>query len=55
MAKGNGLFWVMPLEKATKQIHNALIKEKKIVYITKRWRLIAFMLKIIPNCFYYKL
>jgi len=55
MAKGNGLFWVMPLEKATKQIHNALIKKKKIVYITKRWGFIAFMLKTIPNCFYYKL
>ena len=55
MAQGEGLFWVMPLEKATKQIYNALIKRKDVVYITKRWGIIGFLLKILPKSLYYKL
>ncbi|MCL2376713.1 MAG: SDR family NAD(P)-dependent oxidoreductase [Defluviitaleaceae bacterium] len=30
MAKGEGLFWAMPLGKAAKQIYNALLKRKKM-------------------------
>jgi short-subunit dehydrogenase len=55
MAKGEGLFWVMPLEKAVNQMYNAIIKKKKVVYVTKRWRLIAFVLKIIPRGIYDKM
>jgi short-subunit dehydrogenase len=55
MAQGDGLFWVMPLEKATRQIYKALVRKKDDVYITKRWRLIGFILKIMPKSLYYKL
>jgi hypothetical protein len=55
MAKGEGLFWVMPLEKATMQIYSALRKKKSEAYITKRWRLIGFILKRIPKFVYYKM
>jgi len=48
MAKGEGLFWVAPVEKAAQQIFTAIQKKKKIVYITKRWRMIGFLLKIMP-------
>jgi short-subunit dehydrogenase len=48
MAKGEGLFWVTPVEKAAQQIFNAIKSKKKVVYITKRWRIIGFMLKILP-------
>jgi short-subunit dehydrogenase len=48
MAKGEGLFWVAPVEKAAQQIFNAIQKKKKIVYVTKRWRMIGFLLKIMP-------
>jgi short-subunit dehydrogenase len=48
MAKGEGLFWVSPVEKAAQQIFTAIEKKKKVVYITKRWRIIGFLLKIIP-------
>jgi short-subunit dehydrogenase len=48
MAKGEGLFWVSPVEKAAQQIFTAIKKKKKVVYITKRWRIIGFLLKIIP-------
>ena len=52
MAKGEGLFWVMPVEKTVRQIYNAIIAQKKIVYVTKRWRLIALILKLIPRQIY---
>ena len=52
MAKGEGQFWVASVEKATQQIYNAIIKKKKIVYVTKRWKLIAIILKRIPRLIY---
>ena len=52
MAKGEGQFWVAPLDKATRQIYNAIKAKKKIAYVTKRWRLIAAILKRIPSPIY---
>jgi len=52
MAKGEGLFWVASVEKAAKQIYTAIVKKKKIVYVTKRWGIIALVLKRIPNFIY---
>ena len=52
MAKGEGLFWVMAIEKATNQIFNAIKKKKKIAYITKRWLLIATVIKLLPRFIY---
>mgnify|MGYP003344739746 FL=1 len=48
MAKGEGLFWVAPVQKAAEQIFEAINQKKKVVYITKRWRLIGFLLRVIP-------
>ena len=55
MAKGEGLFWVAPPEKAALQIFQALIKRKKHVYVSRRWRLVAWILKIIPDFLYQRL
>ncbi len=52
MAKGEGLFWVMPIGKTVKQIYKAIISKKKVAYVTKRWRLIAVLLKRIPRQIY---
>lgn len=52
MAKGEGLFWVMPVEKVTKQIYKAIKKRRKVVYVTKRWGIIAGILKILPGFIY---
>jgi|ERR1017187_9303507 short-subunit dehydrogenase len=52
MAKGEGLFWVMPVEKTVRQIYKAIIDKKKVAYVTKRWRLIATILKQIPRPIY---
>lgn len=55
MAKGEGLFWVMPVEKTAKQIYKAIINKKKIAYVTKRWKIIATILKVIPRVLYEKM
>lgn len=52
MAKGEGLFWVMPVEKVVRQIYKAIIRKKKVAYVSKRWRLIATILKRIPRPIY---
>ncbi len=55
MAKGEGLFWVAPLQKAAAQIYRAIVKKKSHVYVTKRWRLIAWLIKILPESIYNKM
>lgn len=45
MAKGEGLFWVMPLEKVNKEIIKAIDNKRGRVIINKKWRLINFILK----------
>jgi len=48
MAKGDGMFWVANVERAAQQIFTAIKRKKKVVYITKRWRIIGWLLRIIP-------
>ena len=52
MAKGDGLFWVTPVDKAVKQIKRAIAKRKKVVFISKRWRYVAWIFKCIPSILY---
>jgi len=49
MAQGEGLFWVMPVETAAKQIYKAIKKRKKDVVVTKRWKIIAFIMRRLPK------
>jgi short-subunit dehydrogenase len=55
MAKGEGLFWVMPLEKAVYQMYKAIVNKRNVVYVTKRWRIIALLLKLIPRGVYVRM
>ena len=55
MAKGEGLFWVAPPEKAALQIYRAIEQKKKHAYISKRWRAVAWLLKVMPDWVYNKL
>lgn len=48
MALGDEIFWMVPLEKAARQIYRAIKKKKRVAYISKRWAIIAFILKIVP-------
>ena len=52
MARGDHVFWSAPTPKAAEQIYRAIRKKKKHAYITKRWRLIAWALKVMPDYFY---
>jgi short-subunit dehydrogenase len=49
MAQGEGMFWVAPVRKAALQIFDAIKRKRAHAYITKRWRLIGWFLKIIPS------
>jgi len=52
MAQGNGTFWVAPVDKAARQIYQAIKHKRRRVYITKRWWFIAQILKILPYAIY---
>ena len=45
MAKGDGLFWVMPVEKVASQIISAIRRQKSKTYVTKRWHVLAIINK----------
>lgn len=45
MAKGDGLFWVMPLDKVGRRIVKAINNKQKRLIVTRRWRVINFILK----------
>ncbi len=55
MAKGEGLFWVEPVSLIAKQIIRGIWKQKSELIVSNRWKLIALLLKFIPNWLYYKL
>lgn len=55
MAKGAGLFWKAPVEKAVEQIFDAIKKKRRIAYITKRWRLVALLMSYLPFTLYRKI
>ena len=55
MAQGDHVFWSASPQKAAAQIYKAIRKKKKHAYVTKRWRLIAWALKVMPDGFYNKL
>jgi len=55
MSKGGKLFWLATAEEAAEQIFDAIRGKKKLAYITKRWRLIAWILKVAPDWLYNKM
>ena len=52
MAKGESLFWVMPVEKVARQICTAIRRKKSKVYVTKRWHVLAIINKNLPFFLY---
>jgi short-subunit dehydrogenase len=45
-------FWMASKEKAAQQIFNIIKKKKNVAYVTKRWLIIALILKIVPSWIY---
>ena len=55
MAKGDGIFWAVDADKAAMQIYDAIKRRKSSVYITRRWRLAAWLIKLLPGFIYERL
>lgn len=52
MAKGNKQFWIVPLDKAARQMITAIGKKKRKVYVSRRWWLIAKLMRLVPFWIY---
>ena len=52
MAKGEGLFWVMSVDKVAHQIYAAIRCKKSKAYVTKRWHFIGIINKNLPFFLY---
>ena len=55
MAKGYKKFWVVPLAKAARQIIAGIEKRKQKVYVSKRWWLVARLMRLTPFWLYKKI
>ncbi len=55
MAKGDGIFWAAEPEEAARQIYRAVKRRKRSAYITRRWVLIAWLLRLLPGFIYERL
>lgn len=55
MAKGEGIFWAAEPEKAARQIYRVIKQKKSSAYITRRWRLVAWLIKLLPGFIYERL
>lgn len=55
MAQGQGQFWVAPPARAAGQILRAIKAKRSVVYVTRRWRLIAWLTRILPASLYCRL
>ena len=55
MTEGSKTFWMASSSKAAEQIYDAIRKHKTHAYITRRWRLIAWLIKLLPDCLYNKM
>lgn len=49
MAKSPARFWVAPVDKAARQIADAIARHERRAIVTKRWRLVAWVLRMLPD------
>lgn len=54
LVKGINKFWVASPSKAAQQIFTAIRQQKTHAYITRRWRLMGWLLKLMPEWLYLK-
>ncbi|WP_252976964.1 SDR family NAD(P)-dependent oxidoreductase [Clostridium acetobutylicum] len=45
------LFWTTTADKAAEEIYTSILKKKRKIYISKRWRLLAWLINILPESF----
>lgn len=49
MAKSKKIFWASSPQVAARQIIEAVEQKKKLIYVTRRWRIIAWIFKLLPE------
>ena len=49
MAKGEGLFWKASVDRVARQIVRGLERKRSIMYVTRRWRMVAGLWQCIPG------
>ena len=54
MAQGN-VFWVASVDKAARQIYTAIKCKKKTAYVSKRWGIMALIMRLLPEWIYNKM
>jgi short-subunit dehydrogenase len=42
-------FWVITPERAARQIYTAIQKKRGMMYVAKRWRLLSWVIKLLPD------
>lgn len=47
-----GAFWVIPAQSAARQIADAIAGKRAHAYITKRWRVVAWVMRLLPDWIY---
>lgn len=52
MVGQRGAFWVIPTERAARLIAAAIRKKRKHAYVTPRWRIVAWLMRILPDGVY---
>lgn len=55
MAKGEGLFWVQPPEKVARQIFDLIRHRRARGIVTRRWTLVAWLMRLLPDRLYDRL
>lgn len=48
-------FWVVSAETAARQIYTAIRKRKRLAYVPRRWRPVAWLLKALPDWLFIRL
>lgn len=49
MAKSDHVFWLESVHVVAEQIYAAIRRKKKHMYVTRKWRLIAWVFKLLPR------
>jgi short-subunit dehydrogenase len=55
MAQGPNVFWAASPEKAAEQIWQAIRRRRKRAIVTRRWNLVAWLMRFLPDAVYHRL
>lgn len=54
-AQNNEMFWVATPERAAELIFRGIQRKKRVVYVTRRWRFVAWAMRLLPYHVYRRL